>query len=156
VKTHVTRMLRAMAWADEQVLAAINDSPHAPSDALKLLAHLLAAEHVWLARLRQQEPTHPVWPQLDMAACKSLAVDNALGYSDFVAGLSDDGLAAPIRYRNAKGDEFVNSVIDILTQVVTHGAYHRGQIAKALGGAGVPAVSTDFITYVRSVEPAGA
>jgi uncharacterized damage-inducible protein DinB len=156
MKTHITRMIRAMAWADQQMIAAIEESPGAPSDALKLLAHLLAAEHVWLARLRQQEPTHPVWPQLDMAACKSLAVDNALGYSDVVAGLSDEGLAAPIRYRNFKGDEFVNSAIDILTQVVTHGAYHRGQIAKALGGAGVPAVSTDFITYVRSVEPAGA
>jgi uncharacterized damage-inducible protein DinB len=35
--------------------------------------------------------------------------------------------------------------------VVTHGAYHRGQIAKAFGRAGVPAPQTDFILYVRSL-----
>jgi hypothetical protein len=32
----------------------------------------------------------------------------------------------------------------------------RGQIAKAFGRAGVPAVNTDFITFARSVEPATA
>jgi len=38
---------------------------------------------------------------------------------------------------------------DILTQVATHGAYHRGQIAKAIRrGGGTPA-DTDFIIFVR-------
>jgi uncharacterized damage-inducible protein DinB len=47
-------------------------------------------------------------------------------------------------------------VIDILTHVVVHGAYHRGQIAKLLGRAGVAAVNTDYITFARVVEPDGA
>ena len=91
-----------------------------------------------------------------MIECKRLAESNAAGYAAYVTGLSDDGLSAAIRYRNTKGDEFVNSAIDILTHVVVHGAYHRGQIAKAIGRLGIPVENTDFITFARSVEPADA
>lgn len=69
-------------------------------------------------------------------------------------GLSEADLGAVVRYRNTKGEEFATPVIDILTHVVVHGAYHRGQIAKALGRAGTRAVNTDYITFARSVEPA--
>ncbi len=156
MKTHVARMLRAMSWADQQTLAALEACPDTPTDAVKLLAHMLAAEHVWLARLcaTVSRPS-PSGQQLDLTGCKRLADENAAGYAAFVAGLDDDGFSTPIRYRNTKGDEFVNSTIDILTQVVIHGAYHRGQIARALGSIGIPAFNTDFITFARSVEPIG-
>ena len=39
------------------------------------------------------------------------------------------------------------SALDILTQVVTHGSYHRGQIAKILGQSGESSINTDFIVY---------
>jgi uncharacterized damage-inducible protein DinB len=152
MKTHIERMLRAMSWADQKTLEALIEHPHAQGEALPLLAHLLAAEHIWLARLRSQETTQPVWPQLEMNECKRLADDNAAGYATYVGSLGESALDVAIRYRNTKGEEFVNSAIDILTHVVIHGAYHRGQIAKALGRSGVPAVNTDFITFARVVE----
>jgi hypothetical protein len=46
MKSHISRMLRAMAWADAQTLAALRDCPAARAEALGLFAHLLAAEHV--------------------------------------------------------------------------------------------------------------
>ena len=152
MKTHIERMLRAMSWADERTLEALIERPQAQDEALPLLAHLLAAEHIWLARLRNQEATHPVWPQLDVTECKSLADDNVAGYATYVGALGESALDVAIRYRNTKGEEFVNSAIDILTHVVIHGAYHRGQIAKVLGRSGVPAVNTDFITFARVAE----
>lgn len=51
---------------------------------------------------------------------------------------------------------FRNSVVDLLTQVFTHGQYHRGQIAKMVGRAGGTPASTDFIVYARSGNPAAA
>jgi uncharacterized damage-inducible protein DinB len=153
MKKHIERMLRAMSWADDQTLEAVRACPSAQADALPLLAHLLAAEHIWLARLRNQKATHLVWPQLTVDDCKRLADENAAEYASFVGGLSENDLTAAIRYRNTNGEEFANTVIDILTHVVIHGAYHRGQIAKALGRQGVQAVNTDFITFARGVEP---
>jgi uncharacterized damage-inducible protein DinB len=128
----------------------------AQAEALPLFAHLLAAEHVWLARLRTREATVPVWPQLTLTECERLADENAAGYATFVGSRGENDLASLIRYRNTKGEEFTTSAIDILTHVVIHGAYHRGQIAKTLGRCGVQAVNTDYITFSRVVEPVGA
>ena len=155
MKTQIERMLRAMSWADRQTLKALVECPDAQAEALPLLAHVLGAEHVWLTRLRNAETIHSPWPQLSLEHCDRLANENAAGYASYVADLGESDLAMAIRYRNTKGEEFVNSAIDLLTHVVIHGAYHRGQIAKALGRCGVPAVNTDFITFVRTVEPAG-
>jgi uncharacterized damage-inducible protein DinB len=156
MKNHINRMLRSMLWADQQILSAIRDYPAAEAEALPLLAHLLGAEHVWLSRLRNQPAAHSAWPTLSAVECEQLMNENATGYESFASGLGDDELKASISYRNLRGDEFTNSVIDILTHVVVHGAYHRGQIAKSLGRAGVAAVNTDYITFARAVGPDGA
>jgi uncharacterized damage-inducible protein DinB len=153
MKTYIERMLRAMSWADRRTLEAVRECPEAQADALPLLAHLLAAEHLWLARLRNQEATHPGWPQRTVIECERLAEQNASEYASFVKSQSENDLNAPVRYRTTNGEEFATPIIDILTHVVIHGAYHRGQIAKALGRNGVQAVNTDFITFARSVEP---
>lgn len=155
MKTYIERLLRSVAWADRQVIAAVRDNPAAQPEAVPLLAHLLAAEHVWLSRMEQREPRLAVWPQLTVAECAALAGENAAGYTALLGRLSDSDLSQPIRYRNTKGQEFVTPLLDILTQVVIHGAYHRGQIANAIGRSGVPAVNTDYITFAREVEPAG-
>jgi uncharacterized damage-inducible protein DinB len=152
---HIKRMLHAMSWAHRQTLAAVRDCPAVQTEALPLLAHMLGAEHIWLSRLRGQPATHSVWPTLTATECEQLLDENAAGYESFASGLGDHDFSAVIRYRNSKGDEFANTVIDILTHVVVHGAYHRGQVAKALGRAGVAAVSTDYITFARTVEPEG-
>jgi uncharacterized damage-inducible protein DinB len=149
-------MVQAMAWADQQVLAALRDRPAAHAEARPLFAHLVAAEHIWLARLQRQEARHPVWPELTLGECEALAGENAAGYAALLGRLRDADLGVAIRYRNTKGQEFATSILDILTHVVIHGAYHRGQIAKAFGRTGAPAVNTDFITFVRSVGPATA
>jgi uncharacterized damage-inducible protein DinB len=153
MKTHVERMVRAMAWADRQALQALRACPAAQGEALPLFAHVVAAEHIWLARLRGREAGHPVWPPLTLAECEALAGENAAGYAAVLGELSEADLATAVRYRNTKGEEFATPILDVLTHVVIHGAYHRGQIAKALGRAGVPAVNTDYITFARSVEP---
>jgi uncharacterized damage-inducible protein DinB len=152
-KAHLERMLKSMRWADQRILAALRDHRAVQGEALPLIAHLLAAEHVWLCRLEQREARLTVWPQLTVSECESLAHENAAGYSALLSRLSEEQLCVTVRYRTTKGQEFATAVIDILTQVVIHGAYHRGQIAKVFGRNGVQAVNTDFITFVREAEP---
>ena len=146
-------MFRYMTWADQQTLAAVRDCPPAHAEALPLYAHILAAEHVWLWRLQQRLPQFAVWPTLALDDCTRLAEENAAGYLNFVTELPAERLAEKVDYRNAKGDPFTTPIIDILTQVLTHGPYHRGQIAKILGRHGGTVPSTDYITYAREVEP---
>ena len=153
MKAHLTRMFRYVAWADRRALDALRATPGAQPEAVPLLAHLLAAEHVWLARLEQREPRHPVWPTLTLDECDALAAENEAGYGAFLGRVGDDQLGAVVRYRTTRGDEWETPVVDILTQVITHGSYHRGQIAKAIGRSGGTAVFTDFIIFSRDVGP---
>ena len=155
VRDYLERMFRFVAWADRRSMESLRAAPAAHAEALPLLAHLLAAAHIWLARLQQREPRHPVWPKLGIEECAALASENEAGYRAFVGQLGEGQLAAPIRYRTSQGQEFVTPVLDILTQVITHGPYHRGQIARAIGRSGGVAANTDFITFVRQVESAG-
>jgi len=77
-------------WANREVLAAIrtaggasghpaNSSSADPGSAnhrsLQLMAHILAAERVWLDRLKQQPPSLPVWPEPDLAQCEAQAAE---------------------------------------------------------------------------------
>ena len=54
-----------------------------------------------------------------------------------------------VAYRNSKGEPWTSTVGDILTHVVTHSAYHRGQVASELRAAGFEPAYTDFIHAVR-------
>lgn len=47
-------------------------------------------------------------------------------------------------------EERVAAVIDIVTHVVIHGAYHRGQIAKMVARAGTAVVNTDYVMWLRA------
>ena len=50
---------------------------------------------------------------------------------------------------NSKGEPYTSSVEDILTHVVFHGAYHRGQIAAKMRESGLEPAYTDYIHAIR-------
>jgi uncharacterized damage-inducible protein DinB len=146
---YLVRLFHYRGWANQQTLASVQNCPAAQAEAVPLLAHLLAAEHVWLSRLQPREPRFAVWPELSLSECEALAKELDQGWTEYLGGLAEDALQTEIQYRTTRGDPFSNSVVDILTQVATHGGYHRGQIAKAIGRAGGQVIMTDYIVYVR-------
>lgn len=114
----------------------------------------MAAEHVWLNRLRQTKARYAVWPTLDVAECAEVGKENAAAFKKYVDDADAPTLATEIPYVNSAGQSFVSRVDDILTHVALHGAYHRGQIATLVRqGAGKP-VSTDYIAFARGVPAA--
>ncbi len=154
MNSFLARMFRYVAWADRRMLEALHAATAAHAEATPLMAHILAAESLWLSRLEQRDARHLVWPTLSLSECDALWAENEDGYRDYIAALNEDQLTTTVRYRNSQGQEFIAPILDILTQVITHGPYHRGQIAKIIGRSGSSAASTDFITYAREVEPA--
>jgi uncharacterized damage-inducible protein DinB len=61
----------------------------------------------------------------------------------------DVALSREVSYVNSKGEPWTSAVKDVLTHVVTHSAYHRGQIAAEMRRAGHEPAYTDFIEAVR-------
>jgi uncharacterized damage-inducible protein DinB len=148
---HVRRLFAHMEWADRRLVEMMDQSAPARTDAaVRLFAHLLAAERIWLVRLRGEDSTgEPLWPQPPASELRAAAEANREGYARYLASLGDDELDAEVAYTNQRGDPFRTRRVDILTHVAMHGAYHRGQIAAVVRAAGGEPVGTDYIIFAR-------
>ena len=148
------RLLAHQSWADHRVIAALTAASASESSVLRLYAHVLGAEAVWLARLEGAPSTTAVWPDLTLPECRNLADRLELGYRDFVWSLSPADLGRMVTYRNSAGDQYQTAVEDILLHVCLHGAYHRGQIATRLRTGGDAPATTDYIAFIRGAAAA--
>lgn len=137
-------------WAHERLFAELRREPP-DAETMRLFAHVIGTEHVWLSRIDGVRPSHAVWPPLSIGEAAALSAENRARIEE-ILGRSDDTRNQRVRYRNSAGNEFDNSVREILTHVALHGQYHRGQIAKAMRAAGREPVYTDYIGYVRRAQ----
>jgi len=136
-------------WANREVLAGLKSSPDPPARPRQLLAHILSAERLWLERIRQQPQSLPVWPDFTLDQCEAQIADLARLWREFLGDLPPAGLLKTVVYKNSKGEPWTSTVEDILTHVVLHSAYHRGQIASQVRAGGQQPAYTDFIHAVR-------
>jgi len=141
------RLFRWGHWANEETLTSLRRT--APPSAVRWLAHIAAAELLWLARLRNEPPPLPVWPEFDLDDTQRRLGESRRVWTIHLDGLEADDLADGVGYRNSKGEFWTSTVGDILIHVSHHGAYHRGQIASAVRAAGGEPAYTDFIHAVR-------
>ncbi len=146
-------------WANREVLNAIraaggeNSDGKSPAGAnqrsLQLMSHILAAELVWLERLKQQPQSVPVWPEPDLAQCEAQAAKLGGQWLEFLDLITAGDVSQSISYKNSKGEKWTSTIVDVLTHVVIHSAYHRGQIASHMRANGQTPAYTDFIHSVR-------
>ena len=143
------RLFEYDAWANAATLTSLRVGP-APEKTRAWMAHIIGSERLWLARLRQEPSGMPVWPDLDLEACGAQITGLLADWTRYLEELDEDGLADGVAYRNSKGEFWTSSAGDILTHVVVHGGYHRGQIAVAVREAGGEPAYTDFIHAMRT------
>jgi uncharacterized damage-inducible protein DinB len=60
-----------------------------------------------------------------------------------------DPASMMIEYKNFEGQVFTTLLSDIITHVVNHGSYHRGQISRLIRESGGIPPATDYIVFVR-------
>jgi uncharacterized damage-inducible protein DinB len=140
-------------WANREVLKAIRAAGggnlSANQRSLQLMSHIVAAERVWLERLKQQPQSVPVWPEPDLAQCEAQAAELGGLWLEFLDLITAGDVSQSISYKNSKGEEWTSTIVDVLTHVVLHSAYHRGQIATHMRANGQTPAYTDFIHGVR-------
>lgn len=153
----IIRNFDHMYWANTQIVHALQGVEGDIEKPLRLFAHVLAAEKVWLTRINGKDAsTIVIWPDVySLEDCENFVQENNAGYMHYFKHHTDDDLLNVISYRNSKGDAFNTTVYDILTQVFLHGSYHRGQLAALLRKEGIEPVNTDYITFVRQLKNVG-
>jgi uncharacterized damage-inducible protein DinB len=143
-------------WADACALGALRSVPADEPRARELLAHVVGAEGVWLARIEGREPDFPVWPAFTLDEIEAASQRVRGGYQGLLTRIEGDAasLERMVHYRNSAGREFDSSVGDILRHVALHGAYHRGQVALLARMSGFVPQPTDYIAWSRGAPAA--
>jgi uncharacterized damage-inducible protein DinB len=141
------RDFRYDAWANAEVYAALR-TVDAPAACVRWLAHVIGAETLWMARLSGGASLVPVWPSWTLGEIERPLHEIARSWPALLEREAAD-LGREIAYTNSKGERWTSRVEDVLSHVLFHGAYHRGQIASALRAAGFEPPATDHIHAAR-------
>lgn len=154
------RLLKYDAWADLEMIRSLASVPEtvleqsrqeSPRPIQVLIAHIIGANWNWLARTQGERPPVVIWPDIAPQILDRTLTDVHAAWLTYVAALSDDDLSRVVTYANSKGNEYSNTVFDIITQVVVHSEHHRGQIAQTVRALGGQPALTDYIQYARTV-----
>jgi uncharacterized damage-inducible protein DinB len=116
-----------------------------------VLAHLAMARRVWLERLGIiPAATGSLFPDKNKLAETVTQLETVEQlWSDYLGKISDEELARFVEYTSFDAGRCRSRLEDILTQLFTHSAYHRGQIALLVRAAGGEPAATDYIYWCR-------
>ncbi len=152
----VKNLLRMFAyddWANRECLAAMRLAGSVSADTLGRMGHILSAQKLWLERILKEPQSLPVWPSSTIADCLALADQMSSAWRNYLERIGNQfapgSLDDKVEYRNSKGELWSSRVQDVLTHVLFHSAYHRGQIALQMRASGTTPAYTDFIHAVR-------
>jgi len=141
----------AEALTEEQLEAPMTSS--FPSFSATL-AHIVAAEWIWLRRWLGDSPaTVPDWvarPALAQTKTELAAVEAER--ASFLERLTDADLAEAVVYRGLDGQAFSLPLGQLMRHVVNHSTYHRGQLVTLLRQLGHTPPNTDLVRYLREAK----
>jgi uncharacterized damage-inducible protein DinB len=146
---YIRREFSYNSWANQEVVNAIATAGTEDKRSVQLLAHIFAAERLWLQRLKQQPQSTPVWPELDLKRCQDQLDGLGKLWNEYLELITAGDIMQTVSYKNSKGESWTSSIVDVLTHVVMHSAYHRGQIASHMRESGRTPAYTDFIHSIR-------
>jgi len=118
---------------------------------LQLFNHLINAQQIWNNRIKPDGSSFGIWEMHKIGILANLDSTNyeKSVYEKSVQIVKQLPLETTIAYANSKGENFTNSIQDILYHIVNHATYHRGQIAVEWKNAGIEPLITDYIFYKR-------
>lgn len=148
-REHFLRMFAYDDWANRQCISAMQAARFVSSNSVGRMAHILSAQKLWFERLRHESQSLPIWPAANIQECLTLADEMANLWRNYLTPLPPAAFKEKTEYRNSKGQAWSSRLEDVLTHVLMHSAYHRGQIALEMRAAGIEPPYTDFIHAVR-------
>jgi uncharacterized damage-inducible protein DinB len=149
------------SWANRElfdVVAAITATEHAAAlhTAIRTLNHIYVVDQIFRAHLAGE--THPYTatntPETpELGELHFAVAETDLWFENYVANIGDPALAERLTFQFTDGDSGKMTREEMLFHVLTHGAYHRGNVGQILKGISV-APPRDLLTkFLHVHEP---
>jgi uncharacterized damage-inducible protein DinB len=162
------RMFRYQAWANEEILEAAKglDAEHHADErhvVLRVMNHCLVVNKIFAAHLVGDShgfaaDNTPDTPELDALRLEMARVDG--WYLDYVKAVTPAMLSQSVPFTFTDGDKGYMTREEMLTHVVTHGGYHRGeagrvlkQAAAASSGQSITLPWDTYAVHLHRTEP---
>jgi uncharacterized damage-inducible protein DinB len=154
-------LFAAKAWANAELFAMLQSQPdqtHAAAlhTATRTLNHIHVVDEIFQAHLLGQAPTHATTntaetPSLATLGARVAATD--AWYVQHVASLDATRLAEQLDFSFTDGDAGRMSREEVLMHVISHGAYHRGNVGQVLKSIGLTPPRDLYTKYLHQAEP---
>lgn len=153
MKKYFRNLFKYNDWANQQVLITMENNHIKNKRIILLFGHLVSAQIVWLNRIKEL-PTSPfpLWEKYKVRELKSMVEESSRNWLNYLEDHQFETFEEMIFYRNSKGNKYENTIGDIITHVIAHSAYHRGQITTLLKEEGIQPPVTDFIHFKRVIS----
>ncbi|GGE06533.1 DNA damage-inducible protein DinB [Aureimonas endophytica] len=150
------------SWANEEFLACLERldpvrQGRERHQALRLMNHIHVVSEIFAAHLEARshgyaaDNTDATPEPADLRA--ALAARDRW-YCDYASRVSAEALAEPVAFTFTDGDRGSMTRAEMLTHVVLHGAYHRGEVGRLLAPLDLAARPWDtFAVFLHRTEP---
>lgn len=108
-------------------------------------AHLLGEKHPYTATNTQETP--------ELSELHFGVSETDLWFESYVSKISDQALAESISFQFTDGDSGRMTREEMLFHVLTHGAYHRGNVGQVLKGISVVPPRDLYTKFLHAYEP---
>lgn len=130
----------------EAIVAANLSSERVP----KIFCHMLNAQRIWNKRIAGDSTSTNVW---DISPIEEWAEINRRNSELSLSFVQPESLTRTIDYKDLRGMSHRRTLAEILTHIVNHSTYHRGQLALLFGNEQKEPPSTDFIRLCADLMP---
>ena len=150
------------SWANRELydaVAGVSAAEHAAERhaAIRMLNHIYVVDQIFRAHLAGEKHTHtatntpetPELGELDFSVAQADA-----WFENHVATISNETLATSVGFQFTDGDAGTMTREEMLFHVITHGAYHRGNVGQILKGMSVVPPRDLFTKFLHLREPA--
>jgi uncharacterized damage-inducible protein DinB len=149
MKTYLTHLLNYELWANQRIIESLQTIDNPPARAIAVMGHILSAQQVWLGRVLN-EPTYvAIWENIPVSWMGETAERQHKQAISYITSIAEAELLLPVEYVTSNGDPYQSTLIDILTHMSHHAAYHRGQVVQLIRPMLEEAPVTDFIVWAR-------
>lgn len=150
MKENLITLFEYNDWANERVLESFKSVDTPDEKTLLIFSHILISQTIWLERILLKPLTfNKTMILLPLDECRSLSQKSTKDWISFIEGTPEKNLTSIVNYKNTKGRDFQNKLSEIITHVINHSSYHRGQIALLIRNSGGTPAVTDYIAYCR-------
>jgi uncharacterized damage-inducible protein DinB len=146
MKDYLKQLFEHEYWANLKVLEAIVLAKDCPKKAIELFSHTIAAQRIWLDRIKGNASEVKVWEVFETEIMLELLEIN---FADIIKTIDSQDINQLISYKNSKGVHYTRTISQILTHLPLHSMYHRGQVVLLLKSYVEVLPSTDYIFYVN-------